>query len=118
MAQHICGHSRSPDDARPGGRVDRTVHLMSGDDVRPAHPLQARIPLVEHVEVVQVGAQSLHLSHEYAGYTLDLVVYRASTADHPQRLRVHDFRWVRAEEFDQYEFPTADQRTIDALLDG
>lgn len=65
---------------------------------------------------VEVGPRSLHLSHEYEDYTLDLVVYRATTPDEPQCLRVHDFRWVAPGEFDQYEFPGADQRTVDQLL--
>jgi hypothetical protein len=44
------------------------------------------------------------------------VVYRATTDDEPAALRVHAFRWVAPEEFDQYEFPSADQQTVDLLL--
>ena len=67
---------------------------------------------------LEVRGLSLHLSHEYATYTLDLVVYRAGCRGEPRAQRVHDFRWVLPEEFDQYEFPGADQRTVDALLGG
>jgi 8-oxo-dGTP diphosphatase len=33
-----------------------------------------------------------------------------------QHLRVHDHRWVRPDELDQYEFPAADEKTIARLL--
>lgn len=65
---------------------------------------------------VQVGELSLHVTHEYERYTLDLLVYRATTEDEPRAIRVHDARWVPPTEFDQYEFPGADQQTIEALL--
>jgi 8-oxo-dGTP diphosphatase len=67
------------------------------------------------IEVV-VGELSMQVSHEYPQYTVDLVVYKATTDDEPHKLRVHDLRWVLPEDFDQYEFPGADQRTVEELL--
>jgi 8-oxo-dGTP diphosphatase len=67
------------------------------------------------LEVV-VGELSMQVSHEYPQYTVDLVVYKATTDDEPHKLRVHDLRWVLPEDFDQYEFPGADQRTVEELL--
>lgn len=91
----------------PGGRVEEG----ESDEQALARELREEMGIS-----VEVGLRSLHVSHEYEGYTLDLLVYRASTADEPRALRVHDFRWVRPEEFDQYPFPGADQRSVDALL--
>lgn len=65
---------------------------------------------------VQVGHRVLHVSHAYAEYTLDMVVYRCGVAGEPRCLRVNDVRWVRPEEFGDYRFPGADQQTIDKLL--
>lgn len=64
----------------------------------------------------QVGALSMHVSHEYDRYTLDLLVYRASTTQSPEAIGVHTVRWVPPAEFDQYKFPGADQQTVDQLL--
>lgn len=63
-----------------------------------------------------VGALSLSVRHEYERYTVDLLVYRATLTGEPDSAKVHDHRWVAPDAFDQYEFPGADQRTIDALL--
>lgn len=76
--------------------------------------------LLELVGVeAEVGPLKMHVAHEYQGYDLDLMVYSASIGDQtPRTRRVHDVRWITPEEFDQYEFPGADQRSVDALLFG
>ena len=91
----------------PGGRVE------SGETDEQALARE----LMEVMGVrIQMGAQRLQVTHEYDGYSLDLVVYAATTDDEPQHLNVHDARWVRLEDFGDYEFPSADQQTIEALL--
>jgi 8-oxo-dGTP diphosphatase len=91
----------------PGGRV--RAGEQDADALRRC--LKDRLGVM-----ASVGTQLMVVSHEYDGYTLDLVVYRCQLIGEPQALRVHAFRWVRQDEFSQYTFPSADQQTVDALL--
>lgn len=91
----------------PGGRVE------PGE----ADPVALARELLEKIGAVAVvGELALSVTHAYDDYTLDFVVYRASLSGEPSALRVADVRWVAPEEFDQYTFPGADRRTVDALL--
>ena len=92
----------------PGGRVE------PGESDADALDRE----LVEGMDIrVTVGPLVLHVTHEYARYNLDLLVYRCAQAGgDPLPLRVHDVRWVPPEELADYPFPGADQQTVDALL--
>lgn len=69
--------------------------------------------------VVRVGKLSMFIQHEYDEYSIDLCVYRCELVSEDIRPRkVHDWRWVRPDEMDQYEFPPADAHTIEKLLHG
>lgn len=93
----------------PGGRVE--------DGETDAEALRRELQLRLGV-TVDVGEQVLLVSHDYPGYTIDLAVFRATTSGEVRPDRVHDHRWVRPEEFDQYEFPGADAQTVEMLLEG
>ncbi len=91
----------------PGGRVE------AGETDAAA---LARELLEEMNLVVTVGEQILHVHHDYSSYSVDFIVYRAETDDTPKLLTVRDARWVAPEDFDQYEFPGADQVSVAHLL--
>jgi 8-oxo-dGTP diphosphatase len=92
----------------PGGRV------MEGEAEKDAlaRELRERIGLE-----VEVREQAMHVLHSYEDYDIDFRVFRCrltgGTLDHK---RVQDHRWVSPGEFDQYEFPAADQKTFELLL--
>lgn len=91
----------------PGGRVE------PGE----SDPAALERELLEKIGAPSVvGELALHVTHAYEDYTLDFVVYRVQLTGEPSALRVATVRWVALEEFDQYTFPGADKRTVDALL--
>jgi 8-oxo-dGTP diphosphatase len=68
---------------------------------------------------VEVGDQAMHVQHAYPDYDIDFRVYRCklvSPEEEIHHLRVHDHRWVLPGEIDAYEFPAADQKTLEQLL--
>ncbi len=69
---------------------------------------------------VRVAEQVMHLRHDYPDYEIDFRVFRCSLippGSEIQHLRIHDHRWVTLAEMSQYEFPAADARTLEKLLD-
>ncbi len=66
---------------------------------------------------VEVGEQAMHVQHAYPDYDIDFRVYRCRlVGGEIQHIKVHDHRWVAAEDLDEYEFPSADQKTFEQLL--
>ncbi|MFT5684820.1 MAG: 8-oxo-dGTP diphosphatase [Myxococcota bacterium] len=63
-----------------------------------------------------VGEKTMEMSHDYEAYTLSLVSYRVTLIGTPTTRYVNDLRWVKPEDFGDYEFPGADQKTVDTLL--
>ena len=94
----------------PGGRVEE------GESDREALARE----LHEGMKIdVEVGPAAIAVTHEYESYVIDFRVFRCELQTPPeqiQRVDVHDFRWVSPSELDDYEFPGADQATVDALL--
>lgn len=96
----------------PGGRVE--------DGETDEDALRREIREEMHIDI-RVGEPSVAVTHEYSAYVIDLRVYRCGIDAADQDIRkigIHDFRWVRPDELDDYEFPGADQATVDALLRG
>ncbi|MEO1335328.1 MAG: NUDIX domain-containing protein, partial [Myxococcota bacterium] len=68
---------------------------------------------------IEVGDPAIAVTHEYEAYVIDFRVYRCrllTDVDAIRKIGVHDFRLVKPSELDDYEFPGADQATIDSLL--
>lgn len=95
----------------PGGRVEEG----ETDEQALVRELRERMA----VEAT-VGALVVHVTHSYAAYDVDMRVYRATLDPGvpPRPVRVHDIRWVAEEDLPAYQFPGADHRTVDLLLQG
>jgi 8-oxo-dGTP diphosphatase len=95
----------------PGGRV------QEGES--DAEALARELKEEMGVEV-RVGEQVMHLRHDYPDYEIDFRVFRCSLASGEseiQHLKVYDHRWVTLAEMSKYQFPAADARTLEKLLD-
>jgi 8-oxo-dGTP diphosphatase len=93
----------------PGGKVEKGESEMEA----------LRREVRERVGVdVEVGACIARRSHDYDGYSVDLSLYQASIEEsaEPQPVRVAACRWVKSAEFENFQFPAADQSTMDLLL--
>lgn len=94
----------------PGGRVEE------GETDAAALARELREEMKIEVEVREA---SIAVTHEYEAYEIDFRVYRCgllTSDDRIEKIGVHDFRWVLPTELDDYEFPGADQATVEALL--
>lgn len=92
----------------PGGRV----HEGEGDREALRRAIRGRIGLD-----VAVGELLLEEAHAYSDYTVVLAVYRCDLeGQEPWAEGVAALAWVRPDEFEDYPFPGADQKTVDKLL--
>jgi 8-oxo-dGTP diphosphatase len=92
----------------PGGKVEEGEM----DEAALGRELWERIGVA-----VAIERQNAARSHVYETYAVDSVLCRAVILPGrgPRPLRVADFRWVTAQEIEQYAFPPADQATMDEL---
>ncbi len=66
---------------------------------------------------VQVGQMISFVTHPYEHYTVDLYLYECRLVTSELQARaVQAFRWIRSEEFDDYEFAPADEASMAQLL--
>ncbi len=95
----------------PGGRV------QEGESDQNALARE----LAEEMGIqVRVGEEAMHVRHDYPDYQIDFRVFQCtllSPETEIQHLRVNDHRWVTLAEMSQYQFPAADARTLEKLLD-
>jgi mutator protein MutT len=93
----------------PGGRVEPG----ESDEQALARELRERIGVD-----ARIAAKVSERHTVYPDYEVTLALYSASIPEGqlPRRGRVQDFRWIRSADFDAYEFPAADEATMDALL--
>lgn len=95
----------------PGGRVEE------GE----SDPQALRRELKEEMDIdVEVAEEAMHTHHEYALYDVDFRVFRCrllSAEAAIRHIKVHDHRWVTLAEMSSYQFPDADARTLEQLLD-
>lgn len=92
----------------PGGRV------REGEDDAEAlrRAVRDRIGVT-----VDVGRRLLEVTHDYDTYSVALLVYRCGLGgQEPWPENVAAIAWVSAEDFADYPFPGADQRTVELLL--
>jgi 8-oxo-dGTP diphosphatase len=93
----------------PGGRVEEG----ESDEAALARELKEEMDIT-----VEVGERVIHVEHAYEKYDIDFCVYRCKLRSGEIRhIRVHEHKWVRPEDLDDYEFPAADEKTIAKLLD-
>jgi 8-oxo-dGTP diphosphatase len=94
----------------PGGRVE----LAEGETDAAALTREVRHRL--DVDVVP-GELISYVSHAYDRYTVELHLYACQLVDgEPVSRNVNDFRWVRSNEFDSYQFTPADEASMTQLL--
>jgi 8-oxo-dGTP diphosphatase len=92
----------------PGGKVE------AGEDDRAALKRELKYRLgVEGT----VGELISTTERDYEKYVVELHLYRADIGtQQPRAAGVKDVRWVASDEFEDYDFTPADQRSMDALL--
>ncbi len=67
---------------------------------------------------VEVGEHFMGLVHDYTNFSIDFHVYYCRHLSGVlKNLGVNDFRWVDLSDLDSYDFPPADQPSVEQLLD-
>lgn len=92
----------------PGGRV------REGETDEQALQRCVRERIGVHIDVDE---KLLEVEHDYGDRVVTLLVYRCDLGgERPWANKVHALAWVEPEDFADYPFPGADQRSIELLL--
>jgi 8-oxo-dGTP diphosphatase len=92
----------------PGGKVE----LGESDEAALRREMMERLGVE-----IEVGRKIGETHHAYEGYWVVMAMYEAALkSDRIEVRQVRDFRWVESADLDQYEFPPADQNTMERLL--
>lgn len=92
----------------PGGRVETGETDQAALQREFSGRLDAQI---------SVGQLISYVSHPYEHYTVELYLYECRLQSDTVRARaVHNFRWARSDEFDQFSFTPADEASMSQLL--
>lgn len=91
----------------PGGRVQ---HPETDEDA-------LRRSLLFRIDAkVEIQEKLMEHEHSYEGYAVELIVYRVSLCSAVSAKNVESVCWVPFDELQEYQFPAADQATMDILL--
>lgn len=92
----------------PGGRVE----CGESDEEALCRELRERLGAE-----IAVGQLISFVCHRYDHYTVELYLYECRLdSDELHTSAVNDFRWVRSDEFECYEFTPADEASMTKLL--
>lgn len=91
-----------------------------GGKVEPGETDQQALAreLKEELDIqVEVGDHFMGLKHAYPDFEVDFQVYSCTIISGDLRkIAVNDYRWVTVSELETFEFPPADQPTVEQLL--
>lgn len=92
----------------PGGRVE------GAESDQEALRREVRHRLGVEVEVLTLIS---FVNHPYEKYSVDLYLYECRIeSGEPSAVHVKDFRWVRSDEFERFDFTPADEASMAELL--
>ncbi|MGD8858532.1 MAG: (deoxy)nucleoside triphosphate pyrophosphohydrolase [Myxococcales bacterium] len=91
----------------PGGRVE------AGETDQDALAREIRERLDADVRVLQMIS---FVRHPYESYTVDLHLYQCELLSEVRAAAVQDFRWIRSDDFERYDFTPADEASMSQLL--